>query len=240
MRRLLALVGVLIFGVTCDQHNPAAPTSVALVMTPTTLTVARNATGSLTVQVQRSNGTFENVTAAATWTSSAPDVVTVQAGVVKAVGVGTATVTAAYETLKATAAIVARRNTRLTGAITIEDTKGWSSIDTIDAYLDQRLVYGNGFSGGLPRWTIPLGDFLPIGSDTNVEPGDVRLSVRLIPTTSFEVIWLSTPASYVELRDRDTGEVLERMPLNVQTVVKPPVPGAKGEIVWTLSIGVYH
>jgi hypothetical protein len=46
--------------------------------------------------------------------------------------------------------------------------------------------------------------------------------------------------SYAEVRDRDTDEVLDRIPLGVQTVVKPPVSGATGEFVWPLTIGVYH
>jgi len=239
MKRILSLGGLLLLAAAC-QHSPAAPTSVALLVTPDTLTVARNATSPITVQVQRSNGTLEDVTAAGVWTSSAPDVVTVQAGVVKAVGVGTATVRVTYNGLTRTVNVVARRNTRLTGAITVEDSDGWGSIHEIDAFLDGRQVYGLGFSSSPRVYTIPLGDPQSAGFDTSVAPGSVRLSVQVVLGGFVGTTYASRPESYVDVRDRDTDEVLARLPLSVQTVTVPSVFGAKGELAWTLPIDVFH
>jgi hypothetical protein len=118
--------------------------------------------------------------------------------------------------------------------------RGWLSMHIIEAHLDDRVVWKRSFSGGESRYTVPLGDPQSAGNDTSVEPGSVRLSVHLTPTTNFEVTWVSRPESYVEVRDRDTDEVLERIALSVQTVVKPAVSGATGEFVWPLTIGVFH
>ena len=146
MKRMLSLGGLLLLAAAC-QHSPAAPTSVALLVTPDTLTVARNATSPITVQVQRSNGTLEDVTAAGVWTSSAPAVVTVTAGMIKAVGVGTATVTVTYNGLTRTVDVVPRRNTRLLGSIVVGDLNEQYSISRVESYLDSRMVYAQSFSG---------------------------------------------------------------------------------------------
>jgi hypothetical protein len=235
-----SLAGLLLLAAAC-QHSPAAPTSVALLVTPDTLTVARNATGSITVQVQRSNGTTEAVTGAAVWTSSAPDVVTVQAGVVKAVGAGTATVTVTYGGLTRTVNVVARRNTRLTGAITVEDSNGFGSIHEIRAFVDGHTVYGLSFSSSERAYTIPLGDPQSAGFDTSVAPGSVRLSVQVVYAGGFGGTRYATrPASYVDVRDLDTNEMLARLPLSVQTATVASAYGEIGELAWTLTIDVFH
>jgi len=235
------VAGVLLAAAACHEHGPAAPSSVTLVVSAETVTVPRNAASAITVQVQRSNGTSEDVTAVATWTSSAPAVVTVQAGMVRAVGVGTATVTVSYSGLSRTIAVVARRNTRLTGAISIEDTNGWPSIPAVQAYLEAREVYGLFFSGGEKRYTIPLGDPQSSGNDTSVEPGQVHLVLRTTadPFTLSTITWASRPESYVEIRDRDTDDVLARLPLAAQTATRPAL-GVPGEMVWPLTIDVFH
>ncbi len=239
MKRVVAVGCLLLLTMGC-QHSPAAPTPVELLVTPVTLTLARNATSSMRAQVERSNGTIEDVTAAAVWTSSAPDVVTVQAGLVKAVGIGTATVTAGYDGLTRSVSIVARRNTRLTGEITVEDRDGRGSISWIEALLDGRQVYGHGFSASERVYTVPLGDPQSAGYDTSVAPGAVTLTVRVQHGGFVQNLYASRPGSYVEIRDHDTNEVVARLSLNEQTVTVPAVFGATGELTWTLTINVFH
>jgi len=241
MRRKLLLIVVLaaLLMPACHEHSPAAPTSVALVMTPTALTVPRNATASIMVQVQRSNGTLEDVTATAVWTSSAPAVVTVTAGVIKAVGVGTATVTVAYGGLTRTVDVVARRNTRLVGSIVVEDLDQRNSIHWVGSYLDSRMVFSRSFSGAYANYRV---DFPQSGQafDSSVVPGTSKLSLKVQHAWPLEVHYGTRAESYVEIWDSDTNEVLTRLPLSVQIVTVPPVVPTTGKIIWTLPIDVFH
>lgn len=156
-------------------------------------------------------------------------------------GIGTATVTVSYAGLSRAISVIARRLMRLTGAVTVEDPTGYRSIHSVGAYLGERLVFSRSFSGGMSRFTIPLGQPEPGGvDDIDVAPGDVRLVVRLQPTDAVAITWVSLPASLVDVRDAETGEVLATLPLGVQSVTKPAVPGAVGELVWTLTIPAFH
>ena len=66
---------------------------------------------------------------------------------IKAVGVGTATVTVTYNGLTRTVDVVARRNTRLLGSIVVGDLNEQYSISRVESYLDSRMVYAQSFSG---------------------------------------------------------------------------------------------
>jgi hypothetical protein len=72
VRRTSIAVALALMTLACGR-SPSAPTGVALVCTPTTVIVARNATSAVTVHVQRSNGTKDDVTATAVWSSSVGD-----------------------------------------------------------------------------------------------------------------------------------------------------------------------
>lgn len=237
-------VALALMTLACGR-SPSAPTAVvavALVCTPATVAVARNATSAVTVQVQQSNGTLEDVTATAVWTSSAPAVVTVTAGMIKAVGVGTATVTVAYGGLTRTVDVVARRNTRLAGSIVVKDLDQRYSIHWLKCYLDARMVYSLGFSGGysVRRVDFPQSDE---SYDYSVQPGLSTLSLEVrhdLPLQIGDVHYGTSAESYVEIWDSDTNEVLTRLPLSVQAVTVPPVVPTTGEIIWTLTIDVFH
>jgi hypothetical protein len=162
--------------------------------------------------------------------------VTAQGGVITAVGIGTATVTVSYAGLSRAVMVIARRLMRLTGAVTVEDALRWFSIHAVKSSLDSRVVYGESFSGGMREFTIPLGQ--PEWPDTSVEPGQVRLSVLVSPTSSADHVWTSRADAYVEIRDRETDEVLARLPLAPQSV--NAAQGTNGEFVWTLTIAEYH
>ena len=241
MRRTSIAVALALMTLACGR-SPSAPTGVALVCTPTTVIVARNATSAVTVHVQRSNGTKDDVTATAVWSSSAPGVVTVAAGVIRAVGVGTATVTVAYDGMTSTVDVVARRNTRLAGSIVVKDLDQRYSIHWLKCYLDARMVYSLGFSGGysVRRVDFPQSDE---SYDYSVQPGPSTLSLEVrhdLPLQIGDVHYGTRAESYVEIWDSDTNEVLTRLPLSVQTVTVLPVVPTTGEIIWTPPIDVFH
>jgi len=112
-RRMLATGLLALAAVQCGD-SPTAPTATALIV-PRSMVITRNGSATVSALLQKSNGQTEDVTATAVWVSSAPGVVTAQAGVLKAVGVGTATVTVTQSGLTATIAVTARRNMRLVG-----------------------------------------------------------------------------------------------------------------------------
>jgi hypothetical protein len=91
------------------------------------------------------------------------------------------------------------------------------------------------------RYTIPLGDPQSSGNDTSVEPGQAHLVLRTTadPLTLSTITWASRPESYVEIRDRETDEVLAQLPLAAQTATRPAL-GVPGEMVWPLTIDVFH
>jgi hypothetical protein len=219
--------------------SPTTPTATALIV-PTSMVIARNGSATVTAQLQKSNGVTEDVTATAAWVSSAPGVMTAQAGVLKAVGIGTATVTVTQSGLSATIAVTARRNTRLTGVIGIMETGNIFSIHGVEVWLDTRQIYALGASGAERTWSV---DLSAQNYDKSVAPGTTRLSVRVLPDPDrppLESNFASRIDSYVEVLDSDTNERLERIPLSVQSVVKPAGSRDSVSLVWTLSIGTYQ
>jgi len=236
--RLLAIGFVTLAAVRCGD-SPPAPTATALIV-PTSMVIARNGSATVTAQLQKSNGLTEDVTATAVWVSSAPSVVTAQAGVLKAVGVGTATVTVTQSGLTAMIAVTARRNTRLAGVIGIAETGSIYSIHGVQAWLDTRKIYALGTSGAERVWSVDLSTQT---YDKSIAPGTTRLSVDVLPDPDRpprEHTFASRADSYVEVLDSDTNELLERLPLSVQSVVKPAASRDPVSLVWTLSIGTYH
>jgi len=240
--RMLAIGLVTLAAVQCGDSAtaPTPPvTATALIVLPS-IVIARNGSATVTAQLQKSNGLTEDVTATAAWASSAPSVVTAQAGVLKAVGVGTATVTVTQSGLTATIAVTARRNTRLAGVIGVAETGNLLSIHGIAVWLDSRKIYGISYSGA---YQARYEDLSTQTYDKNVAPGTIRLSVEVLPDPDLpprENTLASRADSYVEVLDSDTNERVERIPLSAQSVVKPAGSRDSVSLVWTLSIGTYQ
>jgi RHS repeat-associated protein len=76
----------------------------SLVLSRSALTLLTGATQQLTASARYSDGTSVDVTAAATWTSSAPSVATVNAGLVNALAAGGTIITATYDGISAACA----------------------------------------------------------------------------------------------------------------------------------------
>ena len=77
----------------------------AISIAPASATLAAGATAPLTASVTLSDGSVADATHTATWSSSAGAIATVQNGLVSGVAAGSATITAALDSLNATAAI---------------------------------------------------------------------------------------------------------------------------------------
>jgi len=111
------LQAVVLRGTPLAVTSPTRSTTVeqtfsALSLDPTTASLTVGGSQQLTALATDSQGRQQDVTAAATWTSSDPNVATVNGGVVQAVGPGSATVTATWDNLSAAATVDVTNNGR--------------------------------------------------------------------------------------------------------------------------------
>jgi hypothetical protein len=224
---------------TIQCHGSSAsptptPTTTALVA-PASVTIARNDSATVTAKLQKSDGTTTDVTATAYWTTSDSSIVTVQAGVLKAVGVGTATIRVSESGLAATIAVTAIRNTLITGVVTVAETSGRRSIHAVGVFIDSNEMFGRWYSSAISEVSVGIGN-------TNVAPGNVALLLRVTPdpTLHWEENFATGTGSYVNVIDKDTGELVERLSLNVVTGYKAAENFDPIDFTWTLTIGTYH
>ena len=114
-RLLLAFALSLVTAVACSKSSPASPspTLQGIAISGTASIANKSQTSQLTLTSTLSDGTTQNVTASAAWTSASATIATVSsAGVVTAVANGTSTITATYQGKTATLVVtVAMRAT---------------------------------------------------------------------------------------------------------------------------------
>jgi uncharacterized protein YjdB len=113
---------------------------VSLAVTPPTASALIGTHATFVATATFSNGTNQNVTDAASWTSSASSVATVAQGVASALTGGTATITATYQTLSAkatltvpTATIVSIAITPLTATTNVGATTTFDAVATLSS-----------------------------------------------------------------------------------------------------------
>ncbi|HEX3108236.1 MAG TPA: Ig-like domain-containing protein, partial [Thermoanaerobaculia bacterium] len=148
-----------------------------LAVAPQSLSVDQNATGQLSAIGTYADGSTADVTASATWVSSAPSIATVSAGVVTGVSPGTTTIAATLGSFSASATVTvnpllqsiavtpatatvvigAKQAFTATGTYTdgttrtLTNTVGWTSSDTGLASID-----GTGIATGLSAGTVTI------------------------------------------------------------------------------------
>jgi hypothetical protein len=239
-------------GPTSSPTPVPAPPMPSLVLDADTLTVARHETGEVHASYGVPGSTL-GVTLVTRWTSSNAQVVTIDGGVVTAVGLGTATVSAEYEGQTKTVTVTVRRRMWLTGEITVRDVNGQRSLDSLVASLDGR-PYGSS-SGpdccGEPTLQIFwLKEWMsdPINRiDLGVRPGTHEFSLVVaafaVPpgTRTTEPTVASDPSARLQIFDSDTSESLVIMVLPVlqKVIVEDPQRGGFATLNWTVQIPVF-
>jgi hypothetical protein len=221
--------------------NPAAPTPspAVLALGFSSVTLARNASIDTTVQLRRSDGTSEDVTSAAVWASSAPDIVAVSSGHVSAVGVGTARVTVSYQGVSAAMDVVARRNTRLAGSVRLTDVQRRSSIAQGSLLLDGRGIGGTGTSSPITDMIVNVG-WWDTYRNADVTPGPHQVTARIDRIAPYGVTESRYAVSTnLQVIDTDTGEVLAKLDLapqeqSVQASVRVV------EFAWPIQVDVFR
>lgn len=216
------------------QHGPAAPTVADLSFSAASVTLQRYGSIHVSLLQKRANGTTDDVTTSANWSSSAPDVVTAQAGVLAAVGVGNATVTASYAGQAASIDVDARRNLYYWADLLISDTRNAPTIYRVECFVDGRQTC-NQTGGPYASKTASMGVLFSLGTT----PGSHTLTVRVTKSPQTEARYASGGDGHLDVVDANTQEHLGQIPLAAQEVA-----GATGvasvDIVWPFQVQVYR
>jgi len=242
----VVVAGLSLAILACDRSPGAPSRPVGLFIDLTAMTLGRNATAQVSATLSRAGGTPEDVTGVAEWTSGEPAVVTVDRGLIRAVGIGGTWVTAKYLGLAATARVTARRNTRLLGRLALNTRSGGRGIGGAYFYLDGRNIDGLGGSDSCVTDRVFVFDtasgrtFTP---GANVDPGTHQFVVKLtmsdwgFPCPARGIVVFSEPSSQYRIADLDTGELLATIPLPaVELVGSGNMPET---IMWTIDVPVY-
>lgn len=180
------------------------------------------------------NQTQQDVTSAATWTSSNPAIVTVGAGTVKAVGIGSASIRVEYQGQSVTLPVTARRRTFVEGTIGVTNATGRQSIVVIVVQLDGKDVGYSATSHAHASMTVDVTSFFPA---TTVTPGshELALSVPEEILVDGPNTYISDSTSHINVIDLDTEEQLKVITLPVQQQVLSPTD----KMTWTVQIDVF-
>jgi hypothetical protein len=188
------------------HHGPTAPTVTDLSFGAASVTLQRYESIHVSLLQKRANGTTEDVTTSATWSSSAPDVVTAQAGVLTAVGVGTATITASYAGQAASIDVDARRNLYYRADLLISDTRNAPTIERVECFVDGRQTCSQS-TGPYVSKTASMGVSYSLGTT----PGSHTLTVRVTKALQTEARYASRGDGHLDVTDANTQEHLGRV-----------------------------
>ena len=238
----IAVLGSSIFAVACGNGHqaPGSPTRslVGLTVGQPSVIIGRNQTAALQLTASYSDGSSENVTSAATWSTSDSSIARVTTGVVTAVGIGHATVRADYSGRNASSEVTGRRNTTLSGSATATCSPNVTILQALEAIVDDRQV----------KRIEPVDDTHGIGSisisfsGVPVMPGEHQLKINVL-RTGFAIqtaapsptTVTANPGPQLQIIDADTGQQLrvEALP-SAQIVVT-----TSGQFAWSVNIPVF-
>lgn len=152
---------VLLFLTGCkgsNQRGPSSPTpppppppSPVLTLDISALVVSRHETGRAQA-VFGLPGAQQDVTAAAVWTSSNTRVAVVEGGVVSAVGLGTASLTCAYQGLTQSVPVTVRRRMLVLGMVLLSDVNRRRTLGELLSFVEGQNVGYMGTSQAQMLW----------------------------------------------------------------------------------------
>lgn len=229
-------VALLVLVATCGcESTPTSPPAPTPVLSISQTAVSLDRT--LTFQVSATSLVADvptDITAAATWRSDNAEVATVSAGLILAVGPGTANITAEHAGQTKAVAVTVRRRTYLTGEVTVRNLAGEETIDGVYFALDGNGAGGRNGSGRQASFTARM-SLNPAGAV--VQPGNRTLTVRTVTgpngiTASYSITWTAP----LRVRDLDTSEVIATLPIAVKTV---KADTRVHDVDWTIVIPAF-
>jgi hypothetical protein len=225
----LVVLGTFGFIAGCGS-SPAAPAAV-LAVSQGSVALSRTSTVQITATSSQA-ATTADVTSAATWRTSNPQVATVSAGLITAVGPGTAVITAEHAGQSRAVSVVVRRRVFVRGEVTVTNLAGQPSVDGITVTLDGQQIGGLGASGLIASRTARFG-MTTLGRRP-AEPGtrDLAIVFGVWASSQHAITFVGGGATVVDL---DTDEEIVVLPLE-------PRQGAFGRPwteVWKLEIGTF-
>ncbi len=137
VRKGIAYITAALDGVTSNQATltvsrtaPTPPTTLeSIEVTPTSATVAVGGSRQYTATGSYSDGSTENITSSATWSSSDPGVATVSSGLATGVSEGTTSITATLDGLSDAASLTVTSSSGGEG-LRVEFTDDWTEVRT--------------------------------------------------------------------------------------------------------------
>jgi hypothetical protein len=213
-----SIIAVSLLSIAACDAAPTGP-SATLTLSQVSLTLSRNSTETVKALLAASD-----VSAAALWSSSDTAVVTADGGVLRAVGLGGARVTASYRERIATMEVTVRRNTAIGGVFAMREVAGRESFGCVTVSIEAKVIGGRCGSDHLAsvRQEALLGRLSAIRDPFTVTPGPLTLTVSV---ALHEFVGESSrrlaieDLSNIEFFDADTGESLERASLPVREIV---------------------
>jgi hypothetical protein len=235
--RVSAVAAALLLGAAACSDSPttptapSAPTIVGLTISPSTLTIARHQTTSVTATVQRSDGSKEDVSAKATWTSSSPETVAVQSGLAVGVNLGAARVTAGYGGYVASIDATVRRNLVVTLSIDVRYGGAGRVIGSLDGREFDRCE--GVVSSNDCELSMGYSEVRP-----SIDPGTHELKVIFEPMAPLASgTTMSTGYSYGYVNDGDTDSTLKWLEFSRQST---DVVNGSRTLTWTFDVPVYR
>jgi hypothetical protein len=207
-----------------------APTITGVVLSQSAVTIARHGTRQVTVTVTRSDGTTADVTDAATWISSNPETVSVQRGLLVAVTMGTAKITAGYGGYMASSDVVVRRNTVVRAWV---DVSAWGIAGRVVAELDGKVFAECDPNKASYDCMLDVGyDEVPPG----VDPGAHEVVFRYLPSGNTGKLFGVNGGGSLYVCDGDTYETLR-----TYTLVRTQLAGEPGmSVTWPFEVLSYR
>jgi hypothetical protein len=217
---------------TPTTPTPATPTIIGLMLSQTSVSMARHGTVQLKATLQRSDGTSEVVTDNASWSSSAPETVLVQRGLLVGVTMGTAKVTAGYGGYLAAADVAVYRNMTLDMYLSASafPAAGQIVADFDGTKLGECAVSGMGLASGCylgygygkPAWPLT--------------PGTHTVTVTYTPTSSTGASFEFFTYGAVTANDGDTGDSLGSFSLDTRRFTRT----SSTTVTWTIDVPVFR
>lgn len=237
-----ALFLAALLAISCDSvDRPPSPISPKILtgvsVSQSSVMLARNEKVQLQATATYSDGSTEDVTASATWTTGNAAVAAVSAGAVTGSGPGKSQIALALGGKTAVSDVVVRRNVAMAASVTVTCINPLISI--LRAALDQSVIQVLGAESDHYAFEARTIVF----SGVNVPPGDHTIDITIRSLFALVEIQAGRPATIysaapaaLQLSDADTGERLTSITLSAQDV---EIRHEGSTITWQFFVPVF-